>query len=224
MFFSGLLLTLLAVASASEFCYDDIKESCISNTDPNSEALVQNCNAKYGAIKDLLIDLQGYANSYIDTSFEFLLYSSYFGNYENQREGFKKLYRKLSDEMWEDAIDMIKFITKRGGYMDFDKFPKFKLPHNETKLVEFVEIQSLARALDIQKQFANETMTIHSKAQSHSEHDASITHYLEEKFLGSLTERIRNLAGYISDLKYLLVEHDPHMSLFLFDEYLQKIL
>ncbi|XP_017887177.1 ferritin subunit [Ceratina calcarata] len=224
MFFSGLLLTLLAVASASEVCYTDVHASCNSNANPDSQTLVQNCNAKYGAIDNLLVDLQGYANAYIDSSFEFLLYSSYFGNYENQREGFKKLYRKFSDEMWEDAIDIIKFITKRGGQMNFNQFPEFKLPHNKSRVIEFVEIESLAKALDIQKQFAKEAIRIHSRAQPHTNHDASITHYIEEKFLGSLTERIRNLAGFISDLKYLLAEHDPHMSLFLFDEYLQKTL
>jgi Ferritin-like domain. len=35
------------------------------------------------------------------------------------REGFEKLFRKLSDSTWDDAIDLIKYITKRGGTMDF---------------------------------------------------------------------------------------------------------
>lgn len=51
--------------------------------------------------------------------------STYLGNYENQREGFKKLYRKYSDEMWENGIDLIKYITKRGGSMNFGQEPKF---------------------------------------------------------------------------------------------------
>lgn len=59
-------------------------------------------------------------------SFEFLLMSTHFGNYEANREGFKGLYRKLSDQSWADAIDLIKYIAKRGGRMDFNQLPRFK--------------------------------------------------------------------------------------------------
>lgn len=88
-----------------------------------------NCNAKYGHIeRHPLIDLQSYANANIRVSFEFLLMSSYFGNYEDQRHGFKKLYRKFSDELWEDAINIIKYVTKRGDTMDFNQPPHLTEP------------------------------------------------------------------------------------------------
>lgn len=45
--------------------------------------------------------------------------STHFGNHEKSREGFEKLFRKLSDSTWNDAIDLIQYITKRGGVMDF---------------------------------------------------------------------------------------------------------
>lgn len=45
--------------------------------------------------------------------------SSHFGNYQKNRAGFEKLYRKLSDQSWEDSIDLVKFLGKRGGHMDF---------------------------------------------------------------------------------------------------------
>lgn len=88
--------------------------------------LLANCNAKYGSFEALQAELQAYANAHIETSFEFLLMSTHFGNYEANREGFKGLYRKLSDENWERAIDIIKFITKRGGRMNFNQLPRFK--------------------------------------------------------------------------------------------------
>lgn len=88
--------------------------------------LISNCNAKYGAIDDLQADLQAYANANIETSFEFLLMSTHFGNYEANREGFKGLYRKLSDKSWEEAIDLIKYIAQRGGKMDLNQLPRFK--------------------------------------------------------------------------------------------------
>jgi len=50
----------------------------------------------------------------------------HFGNYETNREGFKGFYRKLSDKLWKDAIDLIKYITQRGGKMNFNQLPRFK--------------------------------------------------------------------------------------------------
>lgn len=85
-----------------------------------------NCNAKYGGIDALRTDLQAYANGHIETSFEFLLMSTHFGNYESNRDGFKGLYRKYSDDAWEKSINIIKYITKRGGKMNFNQLPHFK--------------------------------------------------------------------------------------------------
>lgn len=88
--------------------------------------MLANCNAKYGSIDNMQADLQAYANAHIEANFDFLLLSSHFGNYEANREGFKALYRKLADEAWEKSIDIIKFITKRGGRMDLNQQPHFK--------------------------------------------------------------------------------------------------
>ena len=71
-------------------------------------------------------ELQAYVNAHVESSFEYLLMSTHFGNYEANREGFKGLYRKLSDSAWGKAIDIIKFITKRGGRMNFNQLPHFK--------------------------------------------------------------------------------------------------
>ena len=52
--------------------------------------------------------------------------STHFGNYESNRHGFQGLYKKLSDKAWEKAIDIIKYIAKRGGRMNFNQLPHFK--------------------------------------------------------------------------------------------------
>ncbi|XP_029032789.1 ferritin, lower subunit [Osmia bicornis bicornis] len=221
MLFFGVLSVLLAAASA-EFCYTDVEGACSTRPTTNDGALIPNCNAKYGAIEGLQAELQSYANANVESSFEFLLMSSYFGNYEDQREGFKALYRKYSDKMWEDAIDVIKYIAKRGGRMNFNQMPHFKKQTKESRVLELNELTSLAKALDTQKQLADEAMHIHSQALPHNKHDAAIAHYIEEQFLESHTKRVRDLAGYTTDLKNLLTERDPSVSIFLFDEYLKK--
>lgn len=88
--------------------------------------IIPNCNATYGAFNTHEVELQTYANANIETSFEFLLLSTHFGNYETNRDGFKGLYRKLSDQSWNDGIDLMKYIAQRGGKMNFNQFSRFK--------------------------------------------------------------------------------------------------
>jgi hypothetical protein len=51
-----------------------------------------------------------------------------------------------------------------------------------------------------------------------------VSSYLEEHFLHRQAENVRQLAGYANDLKRLLSEkQQASLSLYLFDEYLQKV-
>ncbi|KAL6262359.1 hypothetical protein P5V15_007448 [Pogonomyrmex californicus] len=221
MLFFGVLSALFLTAFA-EYCYTDIESAC--STNPKNGGLVSNCNAKYGAIETLQPELQAFANANIETSFEFLLLSTHFGNYEANREGFKKLYRKLSDKSWEEAIELIKYITERGGKMDMNQLPRSKKLVKDSRILELTELSSLAKALDSEKQLADEALRIHSQAQHHTKQDAAVAHYIEEHFMESLTERVRQLAGYSNDLKNMLEERDASLSVFLFDEYLKSAL
>lgn len=90
--------------------------------------------------------------------------------------------------------------------------------------MELTELNSLAKALDSQKQLAEEALRIHAQAQHHTKQDAAVAHYFEEHFMESLSERVRRLAGYSNDLKNMLEERDASLSVFLFDEYLKNTL
>lgn len=90
--------------------------------------------------------------------------------------------------------------------------------------MELNELNSLSKALDTEKQLADEALRIHAQAQHHTKQDAAVAHYIEEHFTESLSEHVRQLAGYTNDLKKMLGERDPSVSIFLFDEYLQKTL
>ncbi|EZA47605.1 ferritin heavy polypeptide-like 17 isoform X2 [Ooceraea biroi] len=224
MLFLGVLSIFLLTASA-EYCYNDVEGACSTRPTTTDGGLIPNCNAKYGAIDMLQADLQAYANANIESSFEFLLMSTHFGNYEAHREGFKGLYRKLSDKLWEDAIDLIKYITQRGGKMNFNQLPRFKKSVKENnRVLELNELNSLAKALDSQKQLADEALRIHAQAQHHTKQDAAVAHYVEEHFMEQLAERVRELSGHTNDLKNLMAERDASVSVFLFDEYLKKTL
>lgn len=218
------ILSMLLVATSAEYCYNDVKDACSSTPMTQDGPLLATCNAKYGSFEALQAELQAYANAQVETSFEFLLMSTHFGNYEANREGFKSLYRKLSDQAWEDAIDVIKYIAKRGGKMNFSQPPRSRKNVNtKGKVLQLNELNSLAKALDTEKQLADEALRLHAQAQHHTKQDSSVAHYLEEKFFESQAECIRNLAGHTNDLKNLLVDRDASVSIFLFDEYLKKI-
>ncbi|XP_034950716.1 ferritin, lower subunit [Chelonus insularis] len=221
----GALVGLLLISSCTaNFCYSDVESACNTRESMGENPTLANCNAQYGAINHLLTDLQAYVSAHIDTSFEYLLMSSHFGNYDSNRDGFKGFFRKMSDKAWENAIDLIKFITKRGGKMNFNVLPRIKRS-DKNLVLELPEINSLARALDTEKQMANEALHIHNIAEHHAnKHDASVSHYIEEKFIEPQAETIRTLAGHTNDLKRLLSDNDAAVSLFMFDEYLKSTL
>lgn len=180
------------------------------------------CNSKYGAIDTALVKLQEFVNSHISRSFEYLLMSTHFANYDKNRAGFEKLFRKLSDSTWDDAIELIKYISKRGGSMNFNQ-RKADLT-DKTPNYEMYELESLAKALDTQKSLAKDAFNIHEEVtRRHANtHDPEMSSYIEEKFAHKQANTIRELSGHASDLSKLLSDNDYSLSMFLFDEYLQK--
>jgi ferritin heavy chain len=229
-YLATILFALLAITGPSfatvvDVCYNDVEAACSSRPTTSEAPILAKCNAKYGAIEGLQSDLQAYANAHIETNFDFLLMSAHFGNYEANREGFKALYRKLSDEAWKQGIEIIKFVNKRGGRMEFNQMPHFQRNVKDNRVMALNEVKSLARALDVEKQLADRALAMHHTATATGgKADASIAHFLEEQFMEGQADTIRKLAGHTSDLKNLLDSRDASLALFMFDEYLGKTL
>lgn len=187
---------------------------------------LSNCNAKYGAIDQALVELQKYVTTHISRSFEYLMMSTHFANYEKNRVGFEQLFRKMSDSTWDDAIDLIKYISKRGGSMNFNQRSIDKVnPGEETGNYEMYELESLAKAVDMQKQLAADAFHIHEEVtrRHDNNHDPEISSFIEERFAHKHADSIRSLSGHVADLSKLLSDKDYSLSMFLFDEYLQKL-
>nr|CAD7459328.1 unnamed protein product [Timema tahoe] len=226
MKFLAALVSILALAAPAfaDYCYSEIVDACGVKQSTN----LNNCTAQYGAVHVVQFDLQSYANAHITRSFQYLLMSTHFGSYEKNREGFGKLYRKLSDTAWEKSIDLIKHNAKRGGSMNFATRKNLtgKLIEKEANMYELDELQSLARALDIEKGLAEDAHHIHAEVTRRREnfHDAELSSYLEEHFVHRQADTIRDLAGHFNDLKSLIENPSSgSLAVFLFDEYLQKI-
>lgn len=130
-----------------------------------------NCNASYSGFAQNIQYLQSYANENIAKSFEYLLLSANFGTYVKNRPGFEKQFRQLSDNAWENAIKLIKHITKRGGAHDFTARKVTTVSKQLERTLELNEINALALALDTEKDLAVEAIRLHERY-SHANHKA----------------------------------------------------
>ncbi|XP_065226716.1 ferritin light chain-like isoform X1 [Planococcus citri] len=217
---------VIGKSSGAEFCYSEVVSACSL-----AGGETQNCTAKYGATHTVLKDLQNYANLHITRNWQFMLMSSHFNNYVKNREGFGKLYKKYSDKSWEDSIELIKYMAKRGGAHDFKyrkEMPSEILSNTlvwGTPVLELDELPSLAKALGMWKTVAEEAHYIHGEISNHRQgyHDPETSSYIENEFAHEHAEIIRELAGHTNDLKRLVHETpDSSLAVFLFDNYLQK--
>nr|AIL26079.1 ferritin 2 [Monochamus alternatus] len=212
-------LWAVGIALASESCYRDVESVCTPSN--KLSTVTTHCTAKYGAIDQIEPRLQKYVNNHFTRSFEYLLMSTHFANYNKNRPGFEKLFRGLSDDTWEDGIELIQYITKRGGKMNFNVLSDFDERSPDFELYEYY---SIAKALDTHKELALEAYTLHKEAAKENSkfHDPEISSYIEHEFMHKHRDIIRKLAGYTTDLNNILNGTDSSLSLYLFDEYLQK--
>ncbi|EEZ98578.1 ferritin light chain [Tribolium castaneum] len=223
--FAVVVAFLVAVATAHESCYSQVDQACSKiNSKPGLDQELIPCNATYGHINIVTKDLINFANTHIVRSFEYLLMATHYGNYQMNRAGFEKLFRGLSDEKWHEAIELIEQITTRGGVMEFVPPKALNGVEKTNNVYQLYEIQSVAKALDMEKKLALEAFNIHKEASGRSEgkHDPEISSYIEKEFVHDHAKTIRKLAGYVTDLKSILSGPDGSLGLFLFDEYLQK--
>uniref|UniRef100_D3TRQ2 Ferritin n=2 Tax=Glossina TaxID=44049 RepID=D3TRQ2_GLOMM len=218
LIFVALLASSCVLLKAEEVCHNNVVRACSTSTLSGPSI----CNARYGGISHVEPELQAYINSHLTKSYEYLLLATHFNSYQKNRPGFQKLYQSLSDRSFDDTIDMIKQLTRRGGKADFNT--RHESPASVTtqqQRLEVDELHSLAMALDNEKQLTTGAFHVHTQS-LHAARDPETAQYIEEKFLGSQAETIRKLSGYANDLAKLMNQPDPSLAIYLFDEYLQK--
>lgn len=172
-------------------------------------------------------DFVKFANDHLIRSYEYLFLSAQFGTYLKDRPGFEKVLHGLSDGAWNKGLEMIKEVSKRGGEHSFSS------ANDGTILAhgDFNEVQAFAKAVEIEKKLlirANDIHRHHSHATLNEDkaksYDAGLAHYLEEEIIEDKTETVRNLVGHVNDLKNIFKKDSSvfPLSLYLFDQYLQK--
>ena len=152
-------------------------------------------------------DFMTYANEQLATSFQYLFMSAQFGSYEKDRPGFEKVFHGLSDKAWNNGVDMIKEMSKRGAKFNFEKITK-----SVKSMVPSNEITAMEAAASIEKEFLKSAITVHrihshaykEALKLHEKYDSGITHYMDEKIIEDQTETVRTLTGYVNDLMMCL--------------------
>jgi len=213
----ALFAGIFAVTQAQGVCYKDTIQGCTVT----GEVV---CNSRFGGIDNVESSVQSYINLQLRKSYQYLLMGTFFNSYQKNRPGFNKLYQGLSDRSFDETIDLIKQLTRRGGKVDFRRIsenPNTISTTGELKL-EVDELHSLAIALDTEKTLTDAATHVHYESTHGKPHDPEMAHYIEEKFLKPQAESIRKVSGYVNDLSKMLHQNDPSLSLYLFDEYLQK--
>jgi ferritin heavy chain len=216
-----LFVGVCSAVNVEETCHSDVVRAC----SPTSlTGLASNiCNSRFGGIDHIEPEVQAYVNSQLTKSYEYLLLATHFNSYQKNRPGFQKLYQGLSDEAFDNTIDLIKQLTRRGGRVNFNSVHESPASVGNKKMkLEVDELHSLAMALDNEKVLSNGAIHVHTRATHSTERDPEIAHYIEEKFLPQQAEKIRKLSGYANDLAKMMQNPDPSLSVYLFDQYLQK--
>jgi ferritin heavy chain len=175
-------------------------------------------------------DFVEFTNENLVKSFEYLFLSAQFGTFSKDRPGFEKILHGLSDAAWGKGIDMIKESAKRGVVHNFKDFTPKSASAN---IDDLSEVQAFAKAAEIEKSLLEKAIKVHRR-HSHAstsddlgkEHgyDAGISHFVEEEIIEGKTQTVRNLVGHVNDLKNLFKNGKDNfpLSLYLFDQYLQK--
>lgn len=183
------------------------------------------CTSLFSGFPHVQSDMNKYTKQMLDKSYDFLLLSSAFDVYTLDRPGFEKLYRKVSDKAWEDTIELIKYQSRRGGYVQLGEEGSSSV-HDVASLLQSNETSSLELALEYEKLLATEAHRMHKKishADSTKHYDPDVAHYLDEKLIEYQSGQIRKLSGYIKNLNDIINEANTKaLGVQLFDDYLDK--
>ncbi|XP_037814982.1 soma ferritin-like [Lucilia sericata] len=214
----AMLAAICVVTKTEDVCHYNVMRACASDSHTGFV-----CNSRNGGIDHIEPEVQAYINSHFIKSFEYLMLATHFNSYEKNRPGFHKLYQRLSDRSFDDAIEMIKQLSRRGGKVDFSVVHESPASIGQKSLnLETDELHSLAMALDTEKQLFNGAIHIHTRSLHASERDPEMAQYIEENFLSKQAETVRKLSGYANDLSKLMSHQDPSLAVYYFDIYLGK--
>jgi len=177
------------------------------------------CSSIYGGFKANENNMHNMVKYHLEDSFKFLLMASHWNRDDVNRVGLHKTLMGYSDQLWDNAVKMIKYMSKRGGKFD-SHISTFEL--KSVRPSDFDgEVEVLAMSLDMWKRQAMDVKDrIKQAMMKHNDtnFDPSIFGFFQENYMEKYTENIRSLAGYLNIMgKMAKDEKTKKMGLHLFD-------
>lgn len=241
-----LVVLLLVVAVSANGAIDEKKfqstknteqttGTCASKTKTNCDGNIklEKCTAKYGGFTQNLNEkLNKYMCEHIGLSYKYLRLATNFNSHMKDRGGLYKLFRGLSDDAWEDSVELAKYITKRSGSINVPKCKEIwddkKAHEKPIDKISMTEIVTLSDALEWHKTLAGDAYEIHKHVsnphENRTHYDPEVSSFIEKHYVHEHAEKIRQLTGYVNDLVSLVNSKDAGLGLYLFDEHLKKLL
>jgi ferritin heavy chain len=147
----------------------------------------QNYHAECEAGINKQINLELYA-SYVYSSMAW-----YFDRDDVALNGFHKFFKKQAEEEREHADKLMKYQNMRGGRIVLQNIQKPERDEWGSGL------EAMQAALALEKNVNQTLLDLHAVASGHS--DAQMTDFLEKEFLEEQVKSIKELAGFVTNLK-----------------------
>jgi len=150
-------------------------------------------------------------NMELRASYIYMAMGAYFSRDEPNHVGYAKFFTESSTEEREHAMKLMEYLNSRGGEVRLTAIQapgKHEWTHGE---------QALQEALALEKQVNAALLTLHAGAGN----DPHLQDFLESNYLNEQVDSIRQLAGYVNQVRNLKVTN-PGLGEHIFNEKLAK--
>lgn len=195
----ALFASLLLLKDAQASCLDEINSKCLTKGDALS-----GCSSQFGRfIADNFGEQVGaLVNRHLTTSMEYLLIANKFSEWDHNRPGFSRHFNKLSDDAWEDAVDLIQHMVIRG------QMPKLSVetPYDdvfsksEVELLGFAHAREETLASDISNIIKSSHTHHHETGEPRTDPDPELYHYLSEHLSDKRVMKVKTASNLVNTL------------------------
>ncbi|ESO90360.1 hypothetical protein LOTGIDRAFT_123691, partial [Lottia gigantea] len=146
-----------------------------------------------------IMQLNGRINDSLCSSYTYLTLAFFFDRADVALPGFHKFLMEASNKEKENAIKLMKYMNKRGGW--------FKLRRIVAEEREWKNGLDVLKFMLEHEKFMNANF-LYTHQVANSVGDGHLTYFVEEEFLEPRVEFIKKLANYISNLKSFTTDYN----------------
>lgn len=222
-----LFAVLIGGSLACQNRLEELVQEAAGGADDLSTDVHDSCHSQVGTFQSTHApQYKKVINRALALAMKYMAISSHFGRDTNHRLGFQKLFRGASDERFQQAVDMIKYVVKRGGTV------KDALDVQMPAPLEYrpQPLPSLGLALTDAKSMYAEQASLHAAALCLTPSaggiaavncaiDADLAHEAQDA-IGSEVERANDLASKANQLAAMYTSAEHSLAEHMFDQHL----